>query len=1472
MPTLRDIAIRWYRKVFGAPAGSDIRDEGLSTVLDGNSAVALAEASIASHAVLGGSFPSTEAESVWRGEIDHGNSNLYGEPLAAQSADGPRGMVAAATGLALAGRRATAFLSGPDIAAAQDLMISAAGKHAPLVLHLGTRALASHGGALGSGHEAVHLCADSGFFILFASNVQEAIDFTYISRRAAEETLVPGLVIMDGEQTALAAQDARLPSPAQVAALLGPARQRIDAPTAAQKLLFGETRRQVPAWHDLDEPVLSGALFEPDSFALGAFARRPFFDAFVDESLASAFEQFAAKTGRRHAPVSSYRLDDAETVLVAQGAAIETARAAADFLHERHKRRVGVLGIHSLRPFPGRLIAKALDGRDQVLVLERADAPLSGEPPLTREIRAAAAARSTCYPVIYGVGGLPLRVADLVALCTGDATADTAPRYLGVSFDDRSGEQPKREVLLDTLRRAYPDLANRGIRAAAEAEPAARSGELTIAIERVANGDGEGIAAAAGALLHALEEGHVRSRPAISWGGWSQRCVDRVTHGGDRLHDPGDGLVANVTLDVTAGSVLLAGESRRFNVPPDDGNVDASMRTESLLGGLFGALLEAGLIDQKARRVIGARRSQLENLPAELRDSRIAAFQAGMDGVAESKEADTGPADSATLRRERETPAIVRHLRRDDDHVASLPRFWDQVGVMWRDGRQKQLTPDPFFASGTMPPLSSTFRDFSDARDAMPAFDPTLCTGCGHCWTQCPDSAIGVVAATPAALIDAGITLSGADAVRQVASKLASRIISASKSGDAGPTTFGPMLDDAFSWLEGKMPLDENRKQAITEGLSGIRAQFGQLPVAVTQPFFHGAEAEKKDSAELLSIVINPDACKACGICISSCEPNALSLEPQDAARIDEAQTLWSHWSATPDTASETIERVAKNPDIGGLAALLLSRYCQFAVAGGDGAEPGSGEKTAVRLLLAATEFQQQPLVQRFAASLEETGDAISSLLHETLSGTLKMDDLDAISDQLKATSSPRVDARTLSATAGTSGDSHSIDTNQLLRLIELSKDIKAAHDRLLQGKHGLGRARYGLAIAGGRTTTWAGAFPQNPFQAPVLIDMSGDAAQLAAGLVEAHLRETTELARLLRLARLEIDKPDGADWQREALASLRWQDLSDDEYALCPPLIMIGSEETLAGSGLGQLTWLLNSRLPVKVLVLQSLDFGIAGGSVHESAQSPVNNPRASLALLALAQRNAYVAQTSIADAAHFGDSVLDGLRHIGPALIQVYAPSPAAHGFASDLSVQQAALAVRSRVLPLYRYNPSTDGVFGSRISLAGNPQPAQLLVADDDQERPLTPADWAMAQQRFRNAFAPLAADAKAPVPLHEWLELTVPERARKTPYLAAGSGDGEQRFSMSPALIDTVVNCLDVWRTLQELSGIVTPFTERLEKEIREEVAAEHRAQLNEQKRAAEAEINAIREKTEAEIASKIRSRLLALASRKRGGRE
>jgi len=285
-------------------------------------------------------------------------------------------------------------------------------------------------------------------------------------------------------------------------------------------VLFGEMRRRVPAWHDLDEPVLTGALFEKESFALGALARGPFFDAFVDDSLSASFETFARKTGRQYEAISRYKLDDAKTVLLAQGAAVETARVAADCLRKQHKVKVGVVGIHALRPFPGAAIVNALEGRDRVFVLERTNASMSGEPPLTREIRASmerldSKRRPRCSPVVYGIGGLALRVADLVELCTGADKDSTEPLFLGIAFDDTSGEQPKREVLLDALRRAYPDAAKPAIRAARDAPVAKPKDSLTIAIHR--NNGGKEIFGTAGALLHALEGGRVRTGALVRY-------------------------------------------------------------------------------------------------------------------------------------------------------------------------------------------------------------------------------------------------------------------------------------------------------------------------------------------------------------------------------------------------------------------------------------------------------------------------------------------------------------------------------------------------------------------------------------------------------------------------------------------------------------------------------------------------------------------------------------------------------------------------------------------------------------------------------------------------------------------------------------------------------------------------------------------------------------------------------------------
>jgi pyruvate-ferredoxin/flavodoxin oxidoreductase len=1523
------MAMRLYRRLFANKAVS-LPEDGVETVLDGNSAVAVTEAGIAEGAALGTSFPSGNANLAWRSEQEQRKSNAFGELLATWDAEGGRGSLAAAMGLAMSGQRATAFLSGQDLASSLDLLKSATGRHLPLVAHLENRALAAQGGALGAGHESLHLAADGGCFTLVASNVQQAADFTLIARRVAEQTLVPGLVALDlGE----AVQDVRLPSPALARRYLGAADGEMDAPTEAQRLLFGEKRRRVPIWHDLDNPVLQGALQNPDSFALGAVAQQPYFDRHVAKALNEAFDLYAEQAGRRHGVISAHQLDDAQTVLVAQGAAVETAKAVAGHLRKTQKTPIGVLGIHCLRPFPGEEIARLLSGKKTVVVLERVNTPLAGDAPLMRELRAvldrasenarygadthpgypavAEAARPRLRSVIYGLGGQPLRAADLIAL-TGELAKRNAPRlYMGLDLAHATSAYPKRQVLLDNLRRSYPEIADLGVMAKTPAPDLRPADALTLAIHRVTGQGGDGLASEAGDYLQRLLGGQLRSRPGLAWERYGAICTDHVTSAPEGLLDCGDDVTVDFSL-VTAGQVNalqrplaglreggcllligsgldkkiwrgLPGELRAairakkinlYSVQPagkaleaagvQKGASAADLAHEHLLGALGKCLLDSGLIDVKERRLGAARNEALVNLSElELR-MRMGAFQAGYGSAHRLDYADLEDGAEQAVRVSDKVPMAVRQLGRNDDRYNSLPRFWDQVGVLYRNGQTEALTADPYMALGTVPPLSSTFHDLSAYRTMLPAFDPLNCSGCGKCWAGCPDGAIGAVAINPGALIDSGIRLTGADPLRQTASKLAGRIGSLGRSKATKGGVASQLLHDAYSWLQEKMPLAEDRKQAMQEAFDAVVNRVGPLPVAITKPFFHDLEAGLKDSGALLSLVVNPDACKGCGICVAVCEPGAMAAEPQSAERLDVARTIWNLWEETPDTPSEVIEKVGKNPEVGSMPAVLLSRFCAMAVAGGDGAEAGSGEKIAVRMSLAATEYQQQPLVHKFSDLVQETRQRIKDHIRETLTQALPTEDLDALSAGLDKVKGGHVQVGELTGKVESAIESGSVNASQLRRLINIANELTELQWRLTEGEHGLGRSRFALAVAPGSVATWAGAFPHNPFQVPVSLDMTGDAAQMAAGLLKGQLREATEAQVLLRRANLELEHPAGIEQKRAELERVGWRDLTSEEQQLCPPLILLGNDESLAGRGFAQIAWLLNSDLPVKILVLSDLGLGLDGKGIQDAPLAASKDPRSDLGLLALAQRGAYVAQTSIAASGHLRQSVREALKYNGPALIHAHVPSPERHGFAAERTLQQAELALNSRAFPLFRYHPEGEGVFGSRIDLEGNPEP-KAAWAENLNGAAMTPADWALTERRFAARFNPLSGDEPKPTALLDWLKLDAKGRQGATPTISLDRGGEEPlRYSVDLELAEMVGRREQVWRTLQELSGLETPFTKQVEEEVQSLVAQAHKQELEATRQEYEQRISNLQKQQKVEAANQVRAQLLKLA--------
>ncbi len=136
----------------------------------------------------------------------------------------------------------------------------------------------------------------------------------------------------------------------------------------------------------------------------------------------------------------TYRVEDAETIVVALGSVLGTIEDTVDELREQGE-RIGVLGITSFRPFPLEAVRDALGHAKRVLVLEKALAVGIGGI-VSMNVRAALAGiHLHGYTVIAGLGGRPITKASLRGLFA-DAAADRLEplTFLDMDWDLVNGE------------------------------------------------------------------------------------------------------------------------------------------------------------------------------------------------------------------------------------------------------------------------------------------------------------------------------------------------------------------------------------------------------------------------------------------------------------------------------------------------------------------------------------------------------------------------------------------------------------------------------------------------------------------------------------------------------------------------------------------------------------------------------------------------------------------------------------------------------------------------------------------------------------------------------------------------------------------------------------------------------------------------------------------------------------------------
>ena len=372
-------------------AKSQARYPGVFKTDDGSSAVVSMETAASDAAGAYPITPSSRMEEGWASAVARGARNVNGRSLIFFEPEGEHAAAGVTAGMSMVGMRSTNFSSGQGIAYMHESLYAAVGKRLTYVLNVACRAMTKHAHNVHAGHDDYHAVDDTGFFQLFAKDVQSVADLNLIAHRIAELSLNPGICAQDGFLTSHVIESYYEPERELIREYLGDPSDIIDTPTGAQRAVFGEQRRRIPELYDFDYPAMLGVMQNQESYAQGVAAQRPFYFDHIPDLSDQAFAEFEALSGRRYRRVLRYRLKDADYVIVGQGSVVGNAEVVAKHLRKNRGLKVGVIDLVMFRPFPADLISRLLAGKKGVVVLERTDQPLAVELPMIREIRSAMA-------------------------------------------------------------------------------------------------------------------------------------------------------------------------------------------------------------------------------------------------------------------------------------------------------------------------------------------------------------------------------------------------------------------------------------------------------------------------------------------------------------------------------------------------------------------------------------------------------------------------------------------------------------------------------------------------------------------------------------------------------------------------------------------------------------------------------------------------------------------------------------------------------------------------------------------------------------------------------------------------------------------------------------------------------------------------------------------------------------------------
>ncbi len=1503
---------------------------GKPVAMDGNTAAIMCERESTDAAGAFPITPSTQMGEYWADAAAKGHLNISDKPLIFIEPEGEHAAAAVTAGLSMTGLRASNFSSGQGIAYMHESLYAAVGKRLTYVLNVGSRAMTKSTLNVHAGHDDYHAVDDTGFFQMFAKKAQHVADLNIIAHRIAELALTPGIIAQDGFLTTHLIESFLLPERELIAEYLGKPDDIIDTPTPAQRIIYGDTRRRIPELWDVDNPLMAGIVQNQDSYMQSVAAQRPFFFDHIQDLTDRAFAEYYELTGRRYDRVMTYRAEDADYLILGQGSVVPSAEVVVDYIRKTRGIKVGVVDLVMFRPFPSDLLARVLQGKKAVTILERLDQPLAVDSPIAREVRSVLSKcvengfdkkhkpypELTSYtlndmPAVYsgafGLGSRDLQPEGIIGAIE-NMLPDGKRRkqfYLSIDFIREVPLSPKQKAYQETIEESYPGIREMAVRGSENPNMMPQDA-ITVRFHSIGGWGAITTGKNLAMTLYELLGYHIKANPKYGSEKKGQPTTYYLAAASEPIRVNCEYYFVDVVLSPDpnvfkhtnalaglkkGGSFIIQSEKDTaqevwadipehyqkmiidneihvfyidgFKIAREeatDPELQLRMQGIAFQGAFFAAsplMQKSGLSDEKLLKAIedqlqkkfGAKGQRVVN-------DNMRVVKRGFDEVHEITEKELGAGTKkgvATLAGP-EIPRMVKEIPQSESNLSDIHRFWEQTGNFYLRGMGNDNLTDPFIGLSVMPAVSAVFRNMTGIRFEHPQWVPNNCTACGDCYTVCPDTAIPGLVSEVSDVFDTlvkrvkknhGKVEQLPRAIRKMEGHV--RELFASSSNGA---TVNDHIQHAMD-----MTLDEfDRSKELAKEFDWFREELGEFDFALTRPYYDLHEKKEPNSGGLFSITINPTTCKGCMECVAVCNDEALITIPQTEGSIARLNKEWDLWMDLPSTPQKYNRIDDLEEKIGPLETILLNKEAYLNFASGDGACLGCSEKSVVHIFTATVESLMQPRIEKHMKYLEELTDKLEKHIQVKMMNGVNLTDSQTMSRIVSEMQDSDLTMAEITRRLESEKGSEPIDQLWLKRVTQLLAQLNKLKWKYTQGTTGQGRANMGMLNSTGCTSVWGSTWPFNPYPFPWANHLFQDSPSMAMGVFEGHMAKMADGFKAIRKAELELAGIYDPGEHDEFFTYFNWNQFTDEEWQLCPPVVTLGGDGAMYDIGFQNLSRLMASGKPIKVIVVDTQVYSNTGGQactsgfvgqVSDMAEygkvwKGKSEPRKEIGLIAMAHRNTYVMQATLANTSHMIEGFIDGLMTRRPAVFNLYTTCQPEHGVADDLGAHQAKLAVESRAYPIFKYNPDHGIKAREAFDLSGNPAMDQLWPTyslkyleygqERSMELPMTFADFALTEARFRKHFrkAPRSAWNENMILLSDFLLLDEAEREGKFPYIWAVDRDQKlNRVLVAKPIVESCEERRDFWIMLRDMAGVTTEQTqeENIEEKIRSEVVGQ-----------------------------------------------